>query len=195
MPAIVRNFFGAGRVEINSCFMKRCQSSVSVKTSNRCSCRSGDDIPIFHLAGSQPVGPRCFAPRDVQWALAWASVAPGGWSAEIVASCDGDEYFGVTPPGSSVCVFLIDPDIYGAATLWRPGQYDLVAHYPTLRDAVLALCPLEPRQLGEVDALHEAFECASAIPGWDTRPSLHPIRPRLPERSCKNGLKGYAPDD
>ncbi len=108
-------------------------------------------------------GPRCFPPGDIQWALAWASVAPGGWSAEIVASCDGDEYLAVTPPGSSECVFLIDANIDEGADVWRPGRYDSIANYPTLRDAVLALCPLEPRQLRAVHDLQQAYERASRI--------------------------------
>jgi hypothetical protein len=79
-------------------------------------------------------------------------VAPGGWSAELVTSKDGDEYLAVTPPGADGAVFLVDGDGYDGAMVWRPGRHDQVTSHLSLRDAVLSLCPLVPSQLDALRA-------------------------------------------
>ncbi len=100
-----------------------------------------------------PLGPRCFPPKDIWWALNWALVAPGGWSAELVVSHDGDEYFAVTPPGSPNAEFLIDPEVDGTAALWQTSHYDRIEFFATLRDAVISLCALDRRRLHAVGIL------------------------------------------
>jgi hypothetical protein len=87
--------------------------------------------------------PRCFCPDDVLWVYAWALVAPGGWSASLCVSSDGDEYIAVRPPGADKAVFLMDPDGH-QTTLWQPQRPGAVERFESLRDAVLWLCPLSP---------------------------------------------------
>jgi hypothetical protein len=121
---------------------------------------------VYRRLRAPPPGPRCFRPTDIQWALAWASVAPGGWSAEIVTSADGDEYLAVTSPGADAPSFLLDSDGYDGVWVWRPGRYDQITRHRSLRDAVMFLCPLVPSQLDALRAKMRMLEDEDGVSDW-----------------------------
>ena len=112
-----------------------------------------------------------FPIADLRFALAWSRVAPGfgGWQAAVTQISSG-EMIDVVPPGAEFPVFCIFPRM-GHVELVRErsievgGGQVVVARCPTLRDALLMLCPLSQECLADVEAgRHEGH--VPALP-WD----------------------------
>ncbi len=109
-----------------------------------------------------------FSPEDVRWASAWAEVAPGlgGWGVSFAQ--DAEPGNDAEPGESGQVLFAYPPSpMRGLGTLPREpwaitataegvligdSDYQDIAA-PTLRDALLIVCPLSPDQMAEADAL------------------------------------------
>ena len=108
------------------------------------------------LSSSSASGAFCVS--DLCFALAWSRVAPGfgGWRIAFMQISTG-EMIDVVPPGAEFPVFHILPRA-GHVELMQEhsaevgGGEVLVARCPTLRDALLLLCPLDPECLAAADA-------------------------------------------
>ena len=104
------------------------------------------DLSVRNAANSHAVFPL----EDLQFALAWSQVAPGigGWKLTVSEMTTG-EIVEVTPPGAEFPVFYVLPrpngvEIIRERVIEVGGGQVPVALLPTLRDAVLLLCPLGP---------------------------------------------------
>ena len=96
-----------------------------------------------------------FPVEDLQFAIAWSRLAPGwgGWQASVSEMATG-EIVEVTPPGAEFPLFYILPRACGVEVIRERvmevgGGQVSVATVPTLRDAVLLLCPLGPDALAQ----------------------------------------------
>ncbi len=111
-----------------------------------------DPIPPPAQSGSFPVA-------DLEFSFAWSAVAPGidGWRVELVQIASG-EMLDVTPPGAEYPVFSILPR-FGHVEVIRERPLDFgggggqvpVGRFPSLREAVLALCPLHKDEIAKID--------------------------------------------
>lgn len=101
-----------------------------------------------------------FHPSDVAFVQAWSQSAPGigGWRVALDRP-DETELVEVTPPGAEDPVFRIArPATAVVMHRVRPperGEPVEVGRYKTLREAVLALCPLPDEVL---EAIHDDLE-------------------------------------
>lgn len=115
-----------------------------------------EDFPI--LAEHEAMEP--FHKADVLYALEWSSIAPGtgGWDLLLDSEAE-TRLISVVPPGSETPRFLIFRSGADVNVLWISdapcGDVMEVGRYPTLRAAVLGLCPL-PKEL--VRQINEAME-------------------------------------
>ena len=89
-----------------------------------------------------------FPVEDLQFAMAWSRVAPGfgGWTLAVSEMTTG-ELVEVTPPGAEFPVFYVLPrpegtEIIRERVIEVGGGQVSEAMVPSLRDAVLLLCPL-----------------------------------------------------
>ncbi len=101
----------------------------------------------------------CFPIDHLEFAAAWAAVAPGGWGLAIDPADEG-EAVSVYPPGCDLAVFTIGIENGAVETWWHHhvdagGRIENHGSHATLRQAVLALCPLSKEQLR--DALKVAW--------------------------------------
>jgi hypothetical protein len=96
-----------------------------------------------------------FYPVDIAFVLAWSRLAPGfgGWQVAFDRE-PSTELVSIVPPGAEDPVFVIRrPGVDVVMHRNRPdgrGEPVEVGHYKTLRDAVLALCPLSGDALEEI---------------------------------------------
>ncbi len=97
------------------------------------------------------------------YALEWATLAPGfgGWRV-VVSDELRTELVSVVPPGAEFPIFFITPDGEEAVVeRQRPrvlgGGHELVGRFDNLRDAVLALCPLDDDRREELNTRMEAI--------------------------------------
>jgi hypothetical protein len=112
----------------------------------------GNDPPF--APGS---GPDVFPVEDIQWAEAWAGVAPGwgDWAVRLRIADDGAEAMCIAPPGSIVERFVVwAPTGWGrqAVISWKEerengGAVREIGRTANLRDALLLLCPLSAWQM------------------------------------------------
>ena len=105
---------------------------------------------------SQPNGlrPYVFPVADLRYALAWAEMAPGRWIAAVGAADDGSEYIAITPPsGAAVAIFLSFDDGEVVVVAAEVTSLDEIGRYATLRDALLALCTLDPVQHSRIERI------------------------------------------
>ena len=98
-----------------------------------------------------------FPIADLQFALAWSVAAPGfgGWRIEVVQISSG-EMVDVIPPGAQFPVFWVVPRTEYVEVIWEHpaeagGGQVTVARPPTLRDALLLLCPLSAECLSDIN--------------------------------------------
>lgn len=104
----------------------------------------------------QTVQSKAFAVDDLLFALAWSRLAPGlgGWRLSITEISTG-EMVEIIPPGAEFPVFLILPradhvEVIRERPIEAGGGQVRVATLPTLRDAVLLLCPLDAQHVFEL---------------------------------------------
>ena len=100
-----------------------------------------------------------FPLEDLRFALAWSRMAPGlgGWQLGVSEMASG-ELVEVIPPGAEFPVFCILPRADGVEIIRERvmevgGGQVSVATVPTLRDAVLLLCPLGADAMAQVSQL------------------------------------------
>jgi len=102
-----------------------------------------------------------FHHAEVLYALEWAAIAPGlgGWN--VVLDDDRQtRLVSVVPPGAEQPAFFINRDGAEVTITWLrqkvvDGALVEVGRFPTLRDAVMALCPLSDDQR---EIVNEAME-------------------------------------
>jgi hypothetical protein len=89
-----------------------------------------------------------FHQAEILFALEWASVAPGlgGWNL-LLDDERATRLISVVPPGAEQPAFFLTRDGRDVRLAWRRGQGGggaavEVGSFKSLRDAVLALCPL-----------------------------------------------------
>lgn len=92
-----------------------------------------------------------FPVADLQFAKAWADVAPGGWSVIVDATGEG-ELVSVCPPGCEIPVFVIGLEDGAVETLrFRHAELGGAAIsagcHRSLPEALRALCPLSCEQM------------------------------------------------
>jgi hypothetical protein len=103
-----------------------------------------------------------FAHVDVLFALEWSALAPGfgGWTV-LVDNEAHPRLLSVVPPGSDTLAFFLFPSGGAVEVLWRSphggGTVLTVGRYAGLRTALLALCPLDERQMLRLDASMDAL--------------------------------------
>ena len=107
---------------------------------------------------------------DLRFALAWSTAAPGfgGWRVEVVQVSSG-EMVDVVPPGAEFPVFCVLPRVGYVEVIWEHaadagGGQATVARPPTLREALLLLCPLSAECLAEID--RKQADAAVVAGGW-----------------------------
>jgi len=117
-----------------------------------------EDFPM--LAKHEGVEP--FHQADVLYALEWSAVAPGmgGWNLLVDQEAE-TRLISVVPPGSEAPRFLIFRAGADVDVLWigdSPGEDAMeVGHYPTLRAAVLGLCPVPKEQIRRINEAMESL--------------------------------------
>ena len=104
----------------------------------------------IHVDAAFPVG-------DLAFAMAWSRVAPGigGWRLAVSEMTSG-EIVEIIPPGAKLPVFYVLPRPGGAEIIWDCStavENDQVSLglVPSLRDAVLLLCPLSLDLLAQIE--------------------------------------------
>lgn len=120
---------------------------------------------------SKPPACAVFPVADLRFALAWSRAAPGlgGWQVTITQISSG-EMVDVIPPGAEFPVFYILPrtghvELVRERSIEVGGGQVVVARCPTLRDALLLLCPLSQECLAGIEARPREGR-AAAMP-WD----------------------------
>lgn len=98
-----------------------------------------------------------FPVEDLRFALAWSRMAPGfgGWQLGVSEMASG-EMVEVIPPGAEFPVFYVLPragcvEVIRERVIEVGGGQVSVATVPTLRDAVLLLCPLGPEAMAQAN--------------------------------------------
>jgi hypothetical protein len=99
-----------------------------------------------------------FHPSDVAFAVAWSEAAPGigGWRV-VLDKPVGAERVSVIPPASDTAVFCITRngvDVVLERT-FPDGERKEVGRFKQLREALVALCPLDG---DAVEDIHESLE-------------------------------------
>ena len=99
---------------------------------------------------------RSFSHPELAFALAWEVYAPGlgGWTVTPDEGDDGAIVLLVDPPLVCGDGFELRPDADGVLITSSLGQH----RAPTLRDALLLICPLSPAALGGAERLAAAPE-------------------------------------
>ncbi len=99
-----------------------------------------------------------FPVEDLKFAMAWSRVAPGigGWQLAVSEMTSG-EIVEVTPPGAEFPVFYILQRLNGVEIIRERvievgGGQVSVAIVPTLRDAVLLLCPIGFENVAQIES-------------------------------------------
>ncbi len=117
-------------------------------------------MPNLPSRESKTVRPTTFPVDDLLFALAWSRLAPGlgGWRLAVI-EIDTGEMIEIILPGAEFPVFLILPrrrhvELIRERPIEAGGGQVRVATLPTLREAVLLLCPL---------SLQHAFELQRSI--------------------------------
>jgi hypothetical protein len=98
-----------------------------------------------------------FQTADVLYATGWATLAPGidGWRIAVDADVQ-TTLVSVTPPGSEFPVFLITREGQEAIVKRQTdGRVAEVGRFAGLRNAILALCPLDDDRLEELNTRME----------------------------------------
>lgn len=105
----------------------------------------------LHTTGSHSA----FPIEDLRFALAWSRVAPGwgGWQVSVSEMATG-EMVEVVPPGAEFPLFYVLPragsvEVIRERVMEVGGGQVSVAMVPTLRDALLLLCPLDADALAQ----------------------------------------------
>ena len=113
-----------------------------------------------HLLG------RLFSRTEIAFALAWEVHAPGlgGWTVAQDEDEDGTDVLLVDPPLVFGEGFEVRPDAAGIVITSALGRH----RAPTLRDALLLICPLSPAAL-------EATDLLALAPELDVRAELPPF--------------------
>lgn len=122
--------------------------------------KESDSEDSFALAADEGITE--FHRADVLYALEWSAVAPGagGWNIRI----DNEEHtrlVSVVAPGSERPTFFIFWKGGAVVVVWRRpiGARDVmeVGRYPSLRAAVMALCPLHADIVQQVNESMEVL--------------------------------------
>lgn len=122
---------------------------------NLTGCQHGVSMAGFSVHDSAHVD-GAFPVDDLSFAMAWSRVAPGigGWRLAVSEMTSG-EIVEIIPPGAKFPVFYVLPRPGGAEIIWdcstvvEDDQASL-GLLPSLRDAVLLLCPLTSEVLAQV---------------------------------------------
>ncbi len=98
----------------------------------------------------------CFTVKEFAFAMAWEMYAPGlgGWTVHREMEDDGAEFILVDPPLVYGDGFTVHREAGEVVVSWFGG----VLRTPTLREALLVICPLSPEGLEAADRL-------AALPG------------------------------
>jgi hypothetical protein len=101
-----------------------------------------------------------FHPSDIAFARCWSEAAPGydGWRLAFDRE-EAPERVSVLPPGAEEPVFVVTRDARDVILFRRrpapPGELAELGRFDGLREAVLALCPINDEALEEI---HERLE-------------------------------------
>lgn len=92
-----------------------------------------------------------FSDSDVAFALAWEIYAPGlcGWTVRRDFEDTGEDLILVDPPLNYGNGFMLSSDESGVLIEWQGGRRRM----PTVRDALLLICPLPAEALAAADYL------------------------------------------
>jgi len=94
-----------------------------------------------------------FHPSDIAFAVAWGESAPGwgGWKV-MVDKEQNPEIVAVAPPGMDDPVFFLRRDVGNVVLEHEPPNAERAeaGRYPSLRNALQALCPLDDAALEEI---------------------------------------------
>lgn len=117
-----------------------------------------EDFPI--LADDE--GTAEFHKADVLYALEWSATAPGAGGWDVLVDDEArTRLVSVVPPGSNVPTFLIFRKGAETEVIWinpaTTGEVLEVGRYPSLRAAVLALCPLHEALVQKVNEAMESL--------------------------------------
>lgn len=115
------------------------------------------DLSVFHPHSDGSTGFHAVFPiQDLHFAVAWSRVAPGigGWQLSVSEMTTG-EIVEVIPPGAEFPVFYLLPrpagvEIIRERVMEVGGGQVSMATVPSLREAVLLLCPLNELGMAEL---------------------------------------------